>query len=213
MTSPTWRGSSRFLPEGWFVAAAAVWITHALIPTPSTASTPGGAAPAGLLPAWAARVAFCDTLIIMPWLWPSCSRAAPATRSTSPPVPSSLDNSTWPCKAGTYNRLFGQVLGGLIAVVIQQFVFLADNLTNFLLTVFVVVLWLARRVVRAGAAAGLFVQALSGFILVLGLGIAQGGSEEYYGVRILKISVAVLYTYGALSLLSRLRQALPATAG
>ena len=98
-----------------------------------------------------------------------------------------------------------------MAIVAQQFALLADNLVNFLLIVFLGVLWLARRVVRAGPAAGLFVQALSAFILVLGLGVAQGGSEEYYGIRILKITAAVLYTYGALSLVFRLRQTPPST--
>ena len=208
------REFSDFFQRGCVAAAASVWVAHALIPAPPAPprATP---APAVLPPAWAARVAFCDTLIIMPLI-------------VTFMIESTTDNTVYittglivlgqlePAARGrdAYNRLVGQVLGGLIAVVTQQFILLfADSLIFFELTVFLIVLWLARRVVRAGPAAGLYVQALSAFILVLGLGLAQGGSEEYYGVRILKITTAVLYAYGALSLVYRWRHTPPATEG
>jgi hypothetical protein len=205
------RGFSDFFQKGCLAAAASVWISHALIPAPPA---PPAAAPAPqrLPPAWAARVALCDTLVVMPLVAVFMLDSATDNTvyiTTALIVLGQLDPTDRYRDA--YNRLMGQVVGGFIAVVAQQLVLLADNLVNFLLTVFLGVLWLVRRVARGGPAVGLFVQALSAFILVLGLGVAQGGSEEYYEVRILKIAAAVLYTYGALSLLFRLRQGPPAT--
>src|SRR5204863_283445 len=60
------REFSEFFQKGCVAAAASVWIAHALIPTPPPPRPAGPTKPAGLPPVWAARVAFCDTLIMAP---------------------------------------------------------------------------------------------------------------------------------------------------
>jgi hypothetical protein len=194
--------------EGCIGAIATVWISHTVIPAPP--APPSVTPPPQILPpAWAARVAFCDTLIIMPMIGSFMLESTVHNTvyiTTGLIVLGQLEPTAR--RRDADQRLFGQILGGLMAVGMQQVVLIMDSLVNFLLVVFLAALWLARRVVRSGpAAAGLYVQALSAFILVIGLGVLKGGSEEYYAVRILKISTAVLYIYAALSLLSRLRQA------
>ena len=204
-----------FFQKGALAAAAVVWISHALIPAPAPPPRPAGAVgPVGLPPADAARIAFCDTLILMP-LVAKFMLASDTNNivyvSTCAILLSQLEPSAQTRTA--LDRVWGQVTGGVMAVMAQQFIFVADTLTHFLLTVFLATLWLARRIVGAGPGAGFFVQAMSAFILVLGLGLVEGGSELYYATRIIKISLAVLYTFAALSLLVRLRQVPASTDG
>jgi hypothetical protein len=198
-----------FFQKNTIAASATVWISHALIPAPPPPPRPKGAAgPGGLPPAHAARIALCDTAIIMPlvgnfMLGGDTDKSVFLTSTLI--VLGQIDPKGQMRTA--YERFFGQATGGVMAVVAQQFIFLADNLAHFLLTVFLGGMWFARRMVRAGPAAGFYLQALSAFILVLGLALEQGGSELYYGTRIVKLVACILYTFIGLSLLHKLRQA------
>jgi hypothetical protein len=110
--------------------------------------------------------------------------------------------------------LLGNLMGGVLAVLAQQFVFLADSLLQFLLTVLLAGLWFGGRIARGGPTAPLFGLALGTFLLLMGIAITPlpGGSEVAFGVRIVKIALASLYVFGALSLVTRLRR-IPAGVG
>jgi hypothetical protein len=205
-----------FLQRSSLAAVAIVWISHALIPAP--APPPDAQAPpqpAGLPPAYAARVALADALVLLPLL----ANFMLGSELNNFVILMMTINLLGAVEPSGSNRialalLVGNVLGGALALFAQQLVLIADNLVHFLLTVFLAGLWFASRAARGGPMAPIFIMAFGTFILLLGIAIVPlpGGSEEAFVTRILKIGLASAYAIGVLSLLAPLRRA-PQTAG
>ena len=205
---------SDFLQKSTVAAIAIVWICYALVPAPAPPPRPAGAAaaPTGLPPAQAAWVAISDSIVLLPLL----VNFMIGHESNNLVIVITTINLLREVGPGKSNRiavglLVGNVLGGILAVFAQQFVLVADNLVQFLLTVFLAGLLFGSRLARGGPTAGIFALAFGTFLLLLGLAVTPlpGGSEEAFVIRILKIGLASLYALGALSLVARLRREPP----
>jgi hypothetical protein len=202
---------SDFLQKSSVVAILIVWTCHALFPAPPPPPRPAGppAAPVGLPPAQAGRVAISDTFVLLPLLI-NFLIGHEANNLVIVIITINLLREVEPGKSGrvAIGLLVGNLLGGILALVAQQLVLVADNLVQFLLTVFLAGLWFAGRLVRGGPAAGVFALAFVTFLMLLGIAITPlpGGSEEAFVTRILKIGLASLYALGALALVERLRR-------
>jgi hypothetical protein len=200
---------AEFMQKSSVAAIATVWLSHAVFPAP--APPPGPAPkPAGLEPARAARVAITDVMVLLPLLakfmiWSDVNDFVILM------ITLNLLREVETVRTGkvAIALLAGNLLGGVLAVVAQQFILVADTLVQFLLTVFLAGLWFGGRTVRGGPMAPVFVLAFGTFILLIGIAITPlpGGSEEAFVVRILKIGVASLYALAALSLVARWRRA------
>ena len=198
---------AEFLQKSSVAAIATVWISHAMFPAPASMPSGPAPAPAGLAPGRAAQVAITDTLVLLPLLakfmiWSSIDDFVILM------ITINLLREVDTLKTGkiAIALLIGNVLGGVLAVVAQQFVLVADTLIQFLLTIFLAGLLFGGRLARGGPMAPVFVLAFGTFIL-LGIAITPlpGGSEEAFVVRIAKISAASLYALAALGLVARLR--------
>ena len=205
-------GFAAFLQKSSIAAIVTVWISHALVPAPAPSPGPSGPAPkpAGLPPARAAWVAITDTLVLLPLLakfmiWSDINDFVILM------ITINLLREVETVRTGkvAVALLVGNLLGGVLAVVAQQFILVADTLVQFLLTVFLAGLWFGGRLVRGGPLAPVFALAFGTFILLIGIAITPlpGGSEEAFVVRISKIGLASLYALAALGLVARLRQA------
>lgn len=199
------------LQKSSLVAVLIVWVSHALFPAPAPAAPSAPAPkPVGLAPKHAARVALSDVLVLLPLL---VSFMIGGDINNFVILMISINLLREVDLAGSQRMavglLIGNTLGGVLAVLTQQIVLLADSLMQFLLTVLLAGLWFGARMVRGGPMAPIFGLALGTFILLLGIAITPlpGGSEEAFVVRILKIGLASLYALGALSLLGALRKA------
>ena len=205
-------GFSDDLVWGAIVAMIAVFVAHGLFPSPLTAAQVAALRqkPAILEPAQAARIALTDMMILLPLLvW--FVVAGREDNVVILMIMLSLLRAIQPDMTGkmALGILIGNVLGGIVAVIVHQFLILSNyNFLLFLLTMLTVSLWLGSRIAWGGARAPIFAIAFGTFLLILGLGIAPlfGSSEELFTVRILKIALASLYAIGALSLVMPLRQ-------
>lgn len=208
------RAFAEFMQRGSLAAVVIVWISHGLFPAPAPAArSPGAAAAAaGLEPARAARIAISDTLVLLP-LMAAFMSGGDVNNVIILMIALNLLREVDPSRTGgmALGLFLGNLLGGIVAVVAQQFVLIADSLVQFLLTVFLVSLWLAGRAARGGRAAPIFALGLATFILLLGVAITPlpGGSEEIFLKRLAKVGLASLYVLGALSLVTRLRLGRP----
>ena len=209
---------AELLQKSSVAAVAIVWTAFALFPAPppapQAAATPGPA-PAGLPPAEAAHVAISDTLVLLP-LVAMFIIGGDINNFVVIMITINLLRQVEPGAGGrvAVGLLVGNVMGGVLAVLAQQWVIVADSLVQFLLTVLLAGLWFGGRLVRGGPMAPLFGLAFGTFLLLIGIAITPlpGGSEEAFVIRILKIGAASLYALGALSLVARLRRSPPATA-
>lgn len=201
---------AEFLQRSSIAAIAIVWISHALIPAlPTSAVAAAPAKPPDLEPRRAALIAISDTLVLLPLLvnfMMGSDTSNFVILVTSLNLLREVDPSR--SRAVALGLLAGNVFGGVVAVVAQQFVLLADSFALFLLTVLLAGLWFCSRLVRGGPTAPIFALAFTTFLMLLGLAITPlpGGSEEMFVVRILKIGLASLYVIGALALVTRLRE-------
>jgi hypothetical protein len=204
---------AELLQKSSLAAVLIVWVSHALFPAPP-AALPAGAPPkpVNLAPAYAARVALSDVLVLLPLLVSfmiggDINNFVILMISINLLREVELANS----QRMAVGLLAGNIFGGLLAVLAQQVVLLADSLMQFLLTVSLAGLWFGARIVRGGPMAPIFGLAFGTFLLLIGIAITPlpGGSEEAFALRILKISLASLYALGALSLLQRLRTPSP----
>jgi hypothetical protein len=199
-----------FLQRGSVAAIGTVWIAHALFPAPPPAQ-PAAAPPKalGLPPAFAARVAITDTAILLPLLV-NFMIGGDVNNLVILVTTLNLLRELQPGPSGrvAVGLLIGNVLGGALAVVAQQFVIVGDTLLLFLLTIFLAGLGFAGRLVRGGPSAPIFALAFAAFLLLMGLAITPlpGGSEESFVLRVLKIGLASAYALGALSLAAPLRR-------
>lgn len=198
-----------FLQRSSFAAIIVVWTCHALFPSPGGPPGPGPAGkPAGLSPAYAGRVAISDALVLLPLLG-AFMLGGDVSNLVILITTISLVREVQPGASGraALGLLGGNILGGGLAVLVQQVVLLADSLVQFLLIVFLSGLWFASRLVRGGPAAPIFALAFGTFILLLGIAITPlpGGSEASFVIRIVKVVLASVYAVGALSLLAPLR--------
>lgn len=213
-----------FLQRNTVAAMATVLIAHLVVPAlpPSRqAPRPAPPAPLRLSPAFGARVALADTLVLFPllaWLLLGSAIQSFVMVMMTITVINELD-PTRSRTAGT-NMIVGNTIGGLLAVAAQQVVLLADNLFFFLLTVFLATLWFARGLTRGGPSADLYRLAAGAFMLILGLAVTPlpGGSEQSYVLRIFHILVAGAWAAAALVIVAPLRrmgpeQGKPAPAG
>ena len=201
---------AEFMQKSSFAAIIAVWVSHALFPAPKPAGQASPAPqPAGLEPARAARVAITDVLVLLPLLakfmnWSDVDDFVILM------ITINLLREIETVHTGkvAVALLTGNLLGGFVALVAQQYVLIADNLVQFLLTIFLAGLWFGGRMVRGGPMAPVFVLAFGTFLLLIGIAITPlpGGSEEMFVVRIIKIGLASLYALAALSLVARLRR-------
>ena len=204
------RELAKWLQLSSLAAIAIVWVSHALIPAAAPPPRPAGArvAPPGLGPADAARVAFTDTLVLLPLLV-NFMLGGDINNFVILMITINLLSAVELAGSSrlAVGLLVGNTLGGVLAVLVQQFILLNDSLALFLLTIFLAGLGFGSRLVRGGPAAPIFVLAFGTFILLVGIAITPlpGGSEEAYVVRILKVGVAGAYGVGALSLVAWLR--------
>jgi hypothetical protein len=199
------------LLRGSIAAVVTVWIAHLLFPVPKQPSSPAAPAPtpSGLEPAYAARVAISDTLILIPLLL-AFIIGGDINNIVILIITLNLLREVEPERSGRIasGLLAGNVLGGALGVVAYQFVVLANNsILFFLLIVLATSLWFSGQFARGGLNAPVYAIAFATFLLILGLGVTPlpTGSEELFTVRILKIAIASAYAIGALSLVSRLR--------
>jgi hypothetical protein len=203
------RGLAKWLQLSSLAAIPIVWISHALIPAPPPRPAVAAAAPPGLAPIDAARVAFTDTLVLLPLL---INFMLGGDINNFVILMTTINLLGAVELAGSSRMaiglLVGNSLGGLLAVLIQQFILLSESLVLFLLTIFLAGLGFGSRLVRGGPAAPIFALAFGTFILLVGIAITPlpGGSEEAFVIRILKIGVASAYALGALSLVAWLRR-------
>jgi hypothetical protein len=205
-------GFSDDLVWGAVAAMIAVFAAHALFPSPLTAAQVAALrqTPVILEPPHAARIALTDSMVLLPLLvW--FVVAGREDNVVILMIMLSLLRAIRPDMTGrmALGILGGNVLGGIIAVAVHQFLILSDyNFFLFLLTILAAGLWFGSRIAWGGERAPIFAIAFGTFLLILGLGIAPlfGGSEELFSVRILKIALASLYAIGALSLVMPLRQ-------
>lgn len=204
---------AEFMQKSSVAAIIAVWVSHALFPAPKPPAgeaSPGPAPkPAGLEPARAARVAITDVLVLLPLLakfmiWSDVDDFVILM------ITLNLLREIETVHTGKVAAalLTGNLLGGVVALVAQQYILAADNLIQFLLTIFLAGLWFGGRMVRGGPMAPVFVLAFATFLLLIGIAITPlpGGSEEMFVVRIIKIGLASLYALAALSLVARSRR-------
>jgi hypothetical protein len=201
---------AEFMQKSSVAAIIAVWVSHALFPAPRPVSQASGPAPkpAGLEPARAARVAITDVLVLLPLLakfmiWSDVDDFVILM------ITINLLREVETVRTGkvAVALLTGNLLGGVVALVAQQYILVADNLIQFLLTIFLAGLWFGGRMVRGGPMAPVFVLAFATFLLLIGIAITPlpGGSEEAFVLRIIKVGLASLYALAALSLVTRLR--------
>jgi hypothetical protein len=199
---------AEFMQKSSIAAIVTVWISHAVFPAPAPTSSGPAPKPAGLPPARAARVAITDVLVLLPLLakfmiWSDVNDFVILM------ITINLLREVETVRAGkvAVALLIGNVLGGVLAVLAQQFILVADTLVQFLLTIFLAGLWFGGRLIRGGPMAPVFVLAFGTFLLLIGIAITPlpGGSEEAFVVRIFKIGLASLYALAALSLVERLR--------
>jgi hypothetical protein len=204
-----------FLQRNTVAAAVTVLLAHLIVPAlpPSPQATaPAPPAPFRLPPAFAARVALADTLVLFPLLaWLLLGSAIQNFVMVMMTI--SVINELDPTRSRTagMNMIIGNTIGGLLAVAAQQIVLLADNLFFFLLTIFLTTMWFARGLTRPGQAADLFRLGAGTFMLILGLAVTPlpGGSEQSYVLRILHILIAGAWAVAALVIVSPLRRAPP----
>ena len=203
---------SEDLVFGCIIAVAAVFLSHLLFPSPLTEAQVASARKksTGLDPDHAFRVAVSDTIILLPLVvWFNAS-----SRSDNIVILMSmlsLLRAVQPGMAGkmAIGMLVGNVIGGVIAVLLYQFIILSDfNFLLFVLSLFGVSLWFSSHIAWGGERATIYAVAFGTFLLIFGLGIAPlfGNSEELVFVRVAKIALASLYTIGALSLVMPLRR-------
>ena len=197
-----------FLQKSSIVAILTVWISHAVFPAPAAVASGPALRPAGLPPARAARVAITDMLVLLPLLakfmiWSDVDDFVILM------ITLNLLREVETVRTGkvAIALLAGNLLGGVLALVAQQFILVADSLVQFLLTIVLAGLWFGGRLVRGGPLAPVFVLAFGTFILLIGIAITPlpGGSEEAFVMRILKVGLASVYALAALSLVTRLR--------
>jgi Protein of unknown function (DUF2955) len=196
---------------GSIAAVITVWIAHLLFPPPSETleSTTIAQKPSGLEPAYAARVAISDTLVLIPLLV-AFIIGGDINNIVILIIALSLLRAIEPERMSRVAAgiLLGNFLGGLLAVSVNQIVVLADSFAFFVLIVLAMSLWLGSRIAHGGTRAPVYAIAFGTFLLILGLGITPlpGGSEMAFSVRILKIMIASGFVIGALSLVERLRR-------
>lgn len=201
-----------FLQRNTVAAIATVLIAHLVVPAlpPSPqAPRPAPPAPLRLSPAFGARVALADTLVLFPLLaWLLLGSAIQSFVMVMMTI--TVINELDPTRSRTagMNMIIGNTIGGLLAVAAQQVVLLADNLFFFLLTIFLTTLWFARGLTRGGQAADLYRLAAGTFMLILGLAVTPlpGGSEQSYLLRIIHILLAGGWVFVALVVVSPLRR-------
>lgn len=198
-----------FLQRSAVAAAATLFISHLLVPAPWLPPQPAPAARALIPPRRAARVALADMLVLFPLLvnfmlgadWNNFVILMMTIN-----ILNDLELSR--NRVTALGLIIGNTVGGLLAVLAQQIVLLADTFVIFLLVVFLSTIWFAGGAARGGAKAPLFGLALGTFLLILGLAVTPlpGGSEQTYLIRILQILFASVYALGALILVSPLRR-------
>jgi hypothetical protein len=196
---------------GSIAAMVAVFAAHLLFPSPLTEAQIASSRKKAfrLEPAHAARVALTDTIVLLPLLvW--FVVGGNSNNIVILMTMLSLLRAIEPNVSGrmALGILVGNVLGGIIAVLIHQLLILSGyNFLLFLLTILAASLAFGSRIAWGENRAPIFAIAFGTFLLILGLGIAPlfGSSEELFSVRILKIALASLYTIGALSLVMVLR--------
>ena len=205
-----------FLQRNTVAAAATMLISHILVPAlppAPQAARPAPTPPLRLSPAWAARVALADTLVLFPLLAYLLMGSA-IQNFVMVMMTITILNELEPTRTHTaaMNMIIGNTLGGLLAIAAQQVVFLADSLVFFLLTIFLTTLWFARGLTRPGPSADLFRLGAGTFMLILGLAVTPlpGGSEQSYVLRILNILIAGAWAIAALVILTPLRRVHPA---
>lgn len=198
-----------FLVLSGIAAVVVVVIAHAVLPTPDTAAPAAPSSTGTIDDAVAARIALSDTLVLLPLLIAFVTggdinniviliMTLNILRQVDPSQGARL----------AMGLILGNLLGGAAGVVAHEFVILTGNFAFFLFAVLVASLWFAGKIVRGGPTAPIYIVGLASFILILGLGVSPmpGASAESFIIRVLKISIASLYTIGALSLVSRLRR-------
>lgn len=197
------------LQKGAIFAAVTVFLSHLLVPAPRSLIPAAPAGPPRLAPPVAARVALADTLVLFPMLSFLLLETAIHNFVMIMMVINILsDLAPTRSRAMGVSMVTGNTIGGLVAVLVQQVVFLADTLVFFLLTVFLTMIWFGGGLARGGRTYDLFRLGGGTFVLILGLGVAPqpGGSESTYFQRIIMILVAGAYTLIALPLVASLRQ-------
>ena len=191
---------------GSIAAIITVWIAHLLFPPPAETvqSIPAAQKPSGLEPAYAARVAISDTLVLIPLLV-AFIIGGDINNIVILIIALSLLRAVEPERTSRVAAgiLLGNFLGGLLAVAVNQWVVVADSFVFFVLIVLATSLWFGSRIAYGGTRAPVYAIAFGTFLLILGIGITPlpGGSEMAFSVQILKIMIASAYVIGTLSLL------------
>lgn len=212
ISAPTGEQFARLLVLSGIAAVVVVAIAHALLPTPDIAPGAAQAPPPGLDAAAASRIALSDTLVLLPLLVAfiiggDINNIVILIMTLN--ILRQIDPSQGARLA--MGLILGNLLGGAAGVVAYEFVVLTDSFAFFLFAVLVTSLWFAGKIARGGPTAPVYVIGLASFILILGLGVSPlpGASAETFITRVLKVTIASLYTIGALSLVSRLRRGRP----
>lgn len=209
ISPPTGEELAWFLVVSGIAAVVVVLLAHALIPTPDTGPPPAQA-PSGAFDARTAmRVAFSDTLVLLPLLV-AFIIGGDINNIAILIITLNILSKVDPVQGArlAMGLVLGNLLGGAVGFVAHEFVVLSGNFVFFLFAVLVASLWFAGRIMRGGPTAPIYLVGLATFILILGMGVSPlpGASAESFTVRVLKIILASAYALGALSLVSRLRR-------
>jgi hypothetical protein len=180
-------------------AVLLAWMAHAFFPAPSDAEAP--APPEPFRTMQPARIALGNTLILLTLF---VSFLLQGNELSTVVLITVIMILRQPIAAGpraALGLLLGNVLGGLAALVVYNLVTAFPSLVFLLLLTLLVALLFAARIVTAGAAAPVYVVALTSFLILLGLGLAptQAGSGEAFVSRLINVFAAVLYSVAAIS--------------
>jgi len=151
----------------------------------------------------AARIAFRNTLIVMPVLiWYLFDDTQVAVVMLIVIVTVIRQHAPSQGQQAAVGLIVGNLVGGLAAALAFALVEINDTLVFFTIVCLGASLMFAGRIVTAGARAPLYGIAFSTFLILLGIGITPlpGGSGEAFLSRIFNVLLATAYAIGALSL-------------
>lgn len=193
------------------VALIAVWVAHAVFPTPEATTldaTPPARATGVAESTVAARHALLDTLVLLPaltWFILDASTVAVVVLIVIVTLLRQHDREQG--QRAALGLIIGNLLGGIAAAVVYELVLLGNTLLFFIMACLAASLIFAGRITTAGDRAPIYAIAFATFILLLGLGIAPlaGSSGEAFMNRLINVLLAAAYAIGGLSLVERWR--------
>ena len=186
------------LVRGMAVAIVILWCMHALWPRIAPRAAPPAAAPV----ASPVRTALVGTAIVMPlmliYLLFALADALPVLVTTV------LLVANFDPRQGALQGLAmmsGNLVGGLIGLVVYMLLGMAPSLVTLALLTFLVATAFAIRIDKGGPGAAIAVIACNSFLIILGLAILSGPtSSGIWLTRLSQFALACMFAIGMMSL-------------